>query len=84
MIKISLLLFSLTGGRQNEKNKNSTNRDKPIFSHENAIFESLKKQKEKFEIIGCALPENERQKIPEYMRVFGGYRGINAEETNII
>lgn len=49
-------------------------------SHGNNIFDSLKKQNDIFEIIGFAMPENEREKFPEHMRAFDGYREMTTEE----
>lgn len=49
-------------------------------SHGNNIFNSLKKQEEIFEIVGYALPENEREKFPGHMPAFEGYREMSVEE----
>lgn len=49
-------------------------------SHGMFIFESLKKQSDIFQIVGYALPENEREKFPETMSVFDGYREMSVEE----
>ena len=49
-------------------------------SHGNNIFDSLKKQTDIFDIIGYALPENEREKFPGRMPAFGGYREMSVEE----
>ncbi len=50
------------------------------YSHGSDIFGSLIKQKDIFEIIGYALPENEREKFPNRMGVFDGYREMSVEE----
>ena len=50
------------------------------FSHGNHIFTSLKKQSDIFEIVGYALPENEREKFPHLMPCFEGYREMTVEE----
>lgn len=50
------------------------------YSHGNEIFCSLKKQNEVFELVGYALPEGEREKFPEKMNAFEGYREMSAEE----
>lgn len=50
------------------------------FSHANAIFETLKKQSEHFEIVGYCLPENERDRIPDKMYIFDGYPELSLEE----
>ena len=49
-------------------------------SHGNSIFRSLKKQSDLFEVIGYALPENEREKFPERMVEFEGIRECTVEE----
>lgn len=49
-------------------------------SHGNDIWENLKRQNNIFEIIGFAFPENEREKFPERMKSFEGYREFTAEE----
>ncbi len=51
-----------------------------FYSHGNPVFCSLKKQTDKFEVIGYALPENEREKFPERMPAFEGYREMTVEE----
>ena len=50
------------------------------YSHGSPIFNSLKKQSELFEIAGYAMPENEREKFPEQMKHFEGYREMTVEE----
>lgn len=49
-------------------------------SHGMMIFESLAKQPDLFEIIGYALPENEREKFPERMKAFEGYKEMTVDE----
>ncbi len=49
-------------------------------SHGNMIFNSLKKQKDIFEIVGYAMPENEEEKFPEHMKLFEGYQKMTVEE----
>lgn len=49
-------------------------------SHGNDIFCTLKKLPEQFEIVGYALPENEREKFPERMAAFEGYPELTVEE----
>ena len=51
-----------------------------LYSHGSDIFRSLTKQKDVFEVIGYALPENEREKFPSRMGVFAGYREMSVEE----
>lgn len=49
-------------------------------SHGKFIFDSLKKQKDVFEIAGYAMPEKEREKCSEQMPLFEGYREMSVEE----
>ncbi len=50
------------------------------FSHGNDIFNTLKKQSEIFEIVGYHLPENEREKFPDRMAAFKGYKELTLAE----
>ena len=49
-------------------------------SHGACIFRSIAKQTDVFEVVGYALPENEREKFPGKMDVFNGYREMTVEE----
>ena len=49
-------------------------------SHGNEIFTTLASLPEVFEIVGYALPEGEREKFPEKMKLFEGYRELTVEE----
>ena len=49
-------------------------------SHGNDIFNCLKRNSDIFEIVGYNLPENEREKFPERVSVFEGYREMTLEE----
>ncbi len=49
-------------------------------SHGPEVFASIKKQSDIFEIVGYALPENEKQTMPERMGTFDGYREMTVEE----
>lgn len=49
-------------------------------SHGGQIFTSLCKQSDIFEVVGFALPENEREKFPDRMNVFEGHREMTVEE----
>lgn len=49
-------------------------------SHGNEIFRTLKMLDDIFEIVGYALPENEREKFPHRMPMFDGYREMTVEE----
>ena len=50
-------------------------------SHGNHIWQSLLKQSDIFEIAGYAFPENEREKFPEQVKLFDGYREMTVEEV---
>lgn len=50
------------------------------FSHGNDIFTTLKKNSDIFEIVGYSLPENEREKFPNRMPTFDGYREMTVDE----
>ena len=50
------------------------------YSHGSSIFRSFAKQKDAFEIVGYALPENEREKVPKQVTCFDGYREMTVEE----
>ena len=49
-------------------------------SHGQSIFASMAKQSDIFEIVGYALPENEREKFPNRMEVFNGYKEMTVDE----
>jgi len=49
-------------------------------SHGSDIWNSLTKQSDIFEICGYAMPENEKEKFPERMKVFEGYPELTVEE----
>lgn len=51
-----------------------------VNSHGNCIIQSFKKQNDIFEIVGYALPENEREKFPHAMHNFEGLREMTVEE----
>ena len=50
------------------------------YSHGCSIFASLVKQSDIFEIVGYALPENEKEKFPNEVGCFKGYREMTVEE----
>ena len=50
------------------------------YSHGTAIFGSLCKQTDIFEIVGYALPENEDEKFPKDTEPFAPYRRMTVEE----
>lgn len=49
-------------------------------SHGNSIWRSFIKQSDIFEIVGYAFPENEREKFPDQVKAFDGYREMTVEE----
>lgn len=49
-------------------------------SHGSDIWSSLVKQNDIFEICGYAMPENEKEKFPERIKVFEGYPEFTVEE----
>lgn len=51
-----------------------------VYSHGGLIFNSLKKQKDIFEIVGYAMPEDEETKFPEQMKIFEEYPRLTVEE----
>ena len=51
-----------------------------VNSHGCQIWRSLNKQTDIFEVVGYALPENEREKYPSKMKYFEGYREMTVEE----
>jgi len=50
-------------------------------SHGNHIFNSLKKNSDIFEIVGYVMPENEREKFPNHMNMFEGYKELKLDEV---
>lgn len=49
-------------------------------SHGNFIWNSMKKQSDLFELCGYAFPENEKEKFPNQMDAFCGYRELTVDE----
>lgn len=49
-------------------------------SHGNYIWKSIIKQKEIFDFVGYALPENEREKFPDRAKAFDGYNELTVDE----
>ena len=49
-------------------------------SHGRDIFKTLAALPEMFEIVGYALPEGEREKFPDRMKAFEGYRELTVSE----
>ena len=49
-------------------------------SHGTSIWASLLKQSDLFEVVGYAFPENEREKFPDQVKSFAGYREMTVEE----
>lgn len=50
------------------------------YSHGSDIWNTLTKNKDFFDVVGYALPENEREKFPHRMSAFEGYREMTVEE----
>ena len=48
--------------------------------HGNFIWKSMIKQKDIFDVVGYALPENEREKFPDRAKAFDGYKEMTVEE----
>ena len=49
-------------------------------SHGNQIWNSIIKQTDIFDVIGYALPENEKEKFPQQAKAFTQYREMTVEE----
>ena len=49
-------------------------------SHGNCVWNSITKQKDIFEVVGYAFPENEREKFPHPAQAFEGYREMTVDE----
>jgi len=49
-------------------------------SHGNHIWKSLIKQKDIFDVVGYAFPENEREKFPNQAKAFDGYNEMTVDE----
>ena len=49
-------------------------------SHGNCIWESMIKQKDIFDVVGYAFPENEREKFPDRAKAFDGYHEMTVDE----
>ena len=50
------------------------------YSHGHPVFNTLVQCSDVFEIVGYALPENEREKFPTQVAAFEGYREMTVEE----
>ena len=50
------------------------------YSHGQPVFRTLTECPDVFEIVGYALPENEREKFPEQVKAFDGYKEMTVEE----
>ena len=49
-------------------------------SHGRDIFECISSMPDIFEVVGYSLPEDERNRFPEKLDVFEGYREMSVEE----
>lgn len=50
------------------------------YSHGNFIWNSMKKQKDIFEIVGYAMPKDEKEKFPVHTEEFKGYSEMSVDE----
>lgn len=50
------------------------------YSHGSEVWNTLRQQDDIYELVGFALPENEREKFPNRMVDFKGYREMTVEE----
>ncbi len=50
------------------------------YSHGHPVFNTIASLTDVFEIVGYALPENEREKFPSQVAAFDGYREMTVEE----
>lgn len=50
------------------------------YSHGSQVFDAIKNMTDVFEIVGFALPENEREKFPEFVHTFDGYQELTVSE----
>ncbi len=50
------------------------------YSHGNDIWKSMAAQSGLYELVGYAMPENEREKYPDRLKAFEGYREMTVEE----
>ncbi len=51
------------------------------YSHCRQIFKSIAKQTDVFEVVGCVLPENERERLPKRVATLDGYREMTLDEV---
>lgn len=50
------------------------------YSHGHPVFNTIASLTDVFEVVGYALPENEREKFPSQAAAFDGYREMTVEE----
>ena len=50
------------------------------YSHGSQVFDVLKEKSDIFEIVGYALPENEREKFPDFVKTFEDYKEMTVVE----
>ena len=50
------------------------------YSHGNEIFKAFEANQDIFEIVGYALPEKERERLPSKVKVFCGYPELTVEQ----
>ena len=50
------------------------------YSHGKPTFQRLERLSELFEIAGFALPENEKERLPQWKEIFAGYQELSVEK----
>ena len=50
------------------------------YSHGTPVWKRLNRHNDLYEVVGYSFPENEREKVPEFMHYFDGYREMTVEE----
>ena len=50
------------------------------YSHGHPVFNTIASLTDVFEVVGYALPENEREKFPAQVAAFDGYKEMTVEE----
>ena len=52
-----------------------------FYSHGSQIYASLRKQSDLFEFVGCCLPENERERLPDQVAGLGEFTELTLDEV---
>ena len=69
----------MIGGSLNEKIK-IAQIGLNTYSHGKSTFRRLERLPELFEIAGYALPENEKERLPQWKELFAGYQELSVEK----